>query len=114
MIGAVALQWCRVQPNVSEERPFGPETLVFKVGGRMFAAFPDAANPDRMTLKGDPDLAEILRDQYPGVQPGYHMNKRHWNTVALDGSVPEDVVAQLLADAYRLVARSGPARAARG
>lgn len=114
MIGEDALQWCRAQPNVSEERPFGPDTLVFKIGGRMFAAFPDVAHPDRMTLKGDPELSEILRDHYPGVQPGYHTNKRHWNTVALDGSVPEEVVAQLLADAYRLVARSLPDYAGRG
>jgi predicted DNA-binding protein (MmcQ/YjbR family) len=105
MTGRDVLAWCRAQARVSEERPFGPETLVFKVDGRMFAALPAVTDPDRVTLKGDPGLAEILREQYAAVRPGYHMNKRHWNTVTLDGSVPEDVVGQLLADAYRLVAR---------
>jgi predicted DNA-binding protein (MmcQ/YjbR family) len=105
MDGRAVLDWCRRQPGATEETPFGPETLVFKVGGRMFAAAA-ARDPDAVTLKADPDLAEFLREQYPGVRPGYHMNKRHWNTVALDGSVPTDVVRQLLEQSYALVSRA--------
>ena len=80
-------------PSHTEETPFGPETLVFKVGGGMFAAAA-SVDPDSVTLKADPDLAEFLREQYPGIRPGYYINKRHWNTVALDGSVPTDVIRQ--------------------
>jgi predicted DNA-binding protein (MmcQ/YjbR family) len=95
-----------------EETPFGPDTLVFKAGGRMFAAVA-SVDPDSVTLKADPDLAEFLREQYAGVRPGYHMNKRHWNTVALDGSVPTDIIRQLLEQSYALVSRptSGRRRA---
>ena len=78
-------------PSHTEETPYGPETLVIKVGGGMFAAAA-SVDPDSVALKADPDLAEFLREQYPGIRPGYHINKRHWNTVALDGSVPTDVI----------------------
>ncbi len=81
----------------------------------MFAAAA-SVDPDSVTLKADPGLAEFLREQYPGIRPGYHMNKRHWNTVRLDGSVPTDVIRQLLEQSYGLVSqptsrrrRSGPA-----
>jgi predicted DNA-binding protein (MmcQ/YjbR family) len=104
MDGRAVLAWCRRQPGATEETPFGPETLVFKAGGRMFAAAA-AVDPDSVTLKADPDLAEFLREQYPGITPGYHMNKRHWNTVALDGSVPTDVIRQLLEQSYGLVSQ---------
>ncbi len=70
----------------------------------MFAAAA-VVGPDSVTLKADPDLAEFLREQYPGIRLGYHMNKRHWNTVALDGSVPSDVIRQLLEQSCRLVSR---------
>jgi len=102
MDGATVLAWCRRQPGATEEIPFGPDTLVFKVGGRMFAAAA-AVDPDAVTLKADPDLAEFLRGQYPGLTPGYHMNKRHWNTVRLDGSVPTDVIRQFLEQSHALV-----------
>jgi predicted DNA-binding protein (MmcQ/YjbR family) len=109
MDGAAVLAWCRDRPGATEETPFGPDTLVFKVGGRMFAAAA-AVDPDSVTLKADPDLAEFLRGQYPGIRPGYHMNKRHWNTVALDGTVPTDVIRQLLEQSYALVSRQAPGR----
>ncbi len=64
-----------------------------------------AIDPGSVTLKADPDLGELLREQYPGITPGYHMNKRHWNTVALDGTVPASVVLQLLEESYRLINR---------
>jgi predicted DNA-binding protein (MmcQ/YjbR family) len=115
MDGRAVLAWCRRQPWATEETPFGRDTLVFEVRGRMFAAAA-GVDPDSVTLKADPDLAEFLREQGPGITPGYHMNKRHWNTVALDGSVPTDVIRQLLEQSYGLVSRptsgrrpSGPA-----
>lgn len=77
---------------------------MFKVGGHMFAAAA-RLDPGSVKLKADPDLAEFLREQYPGITPGYHMNKRHWTTVALDGSVPTDVIRQLLEQSYGLVSR---------
>jgi predicted DNA-binding protein (MmcQ/YjbR family) len=105
--GQDVLAWCRGQADVSEERPFGPETIVFKRNGKMFLTLPAEHTPARMTLKNDPNLAEALREQYPAIQPGYHMNKRHWSTIALDGSVPGNTLQQLVEDAYGLV---GPKR----
>jgi predicted DNA-binding protein (MmcQ/YjbR family) len=110
MDGRAVLAWCRFQAGVSEETPFGPDALVFKVGGTMFAACSPDRDPPTVTLKTDPDFAEALRAQYPGVLPGYHMNKRHWNTVVLDGRVPSGVVQQLLEQSYALVARPTGAR----
>ena len=72
----------------TEETPFGPEVLVYKVCGKMFALAAPEDVPARMNLKCDPEQALDLRDQYEGITPGYHMNKKHWNTVLLDGSVP--------------------------
>lgn len=89
-----------------ETTPFGPEVLVYKVRGKMFAL----ANPDdvpaRMNLKCEPERALELRDEFEGITPGYHMNKKHWNTVLLDGSVPGDLVREMIEDSYRLVVRS--------
>lgn len=82
---------------------------MFKVKGRMFAAAA-SVDPGSVTLKADPDFAEALREQYPAIKPGYHMNKRHWNTVTLDGSVPSTVILQLLEQSYRLVSRPVSAR----
>jgi predicted DNA-binding protein (MmcQ/YjbR family) len=110
MDGSAVLAWCRQQAGVTEEVPFGPDTLVFKVSGRMFAACPNTLVPTTVTLKADPDLADSLRDRYPGIRPGYHMNKRHWKTVALDGSVPTGVVRMLLEQSYALVSRPSPTR----
>lgn len=88
-----------------EERPFGPDALVYKVMGKMFALVADGLNPLHLTLKCDPDEAQFLRDIYPAVRPGYHMNKQHWNTITLDGSVPEPELRQMIAQSYALVVR---------
>ena len=88
-----------------EETPFGPEALVYKVMGKMFALVAWEANPLRITLKCDPDLALALRDQYPAVTPGYHMNKKHWNTVILDDSIPEKQFLDLIDESYTLVVK---------
>ena len=88
------------------ETPFGPDVLVFKVMGKMFALIARQESPLRITLKGDPDLALTLRHQYQAVQPGYHMSKKHWNTITLNGTVPEEVILAMIDDSYRLVVKS--------
>jgi predicted DNA-binding protein (MmcQ/YjbR family) len=91
--------------GATEERPFGPEALVFKVVGKMFALVAWEESPLRITLKCDPDNALALRDQYEAVQPGYYANKRHWNTITLDGSVPNDEILGMIDDSYDLVVK---------
>src|SRR5439155_8242820 len=88
MNGAAMLAWCRSRPGVIEELPFGPDTRVFKVGGKMFAVCPAVPAPDRVSLKCDPGFAQRLRADHHGITAVYHMNKRHWNTVSLDGKLP--------------------------
>lgn len=91
--------------GTTEERPFGPEALVYKVMGKMFALVAWEERPLRVTLKCDPEHALALRDMYAAVQPGYHMNKQHWNTVTLDGSVPQDEVLAMIDHSYELVVK---------
>jgi predicted DNA-binding protein (MmcQ/YjbR family) len=86
-----------------EEYPFGPETPVCKVGGKMFALIFFDGDLLCLNLKSDPDHARVLREFYPAVLPGYHMNKRHWNTVLVDGSIPEDELQSMIDDSYALV-----------
>jgi len=87
-------------PEVTEEEPFGEGIPVFKVAGKVFAIWSPDDEPGRVTLKCDPDLALELRAQYAAVTPGYHTNKRLWNTIVLDGSVPDDEVAELIRHAW--------------
>jgi predicted DNA-binding protein (MmcQ/YjbR family) len=94
------------KPGSSEDYPFGPDTLVYKVLGKMFALFGEDDNPIRMNLKCDPDDAIVLRDMYESVIPGYHMNKEHWNTLILDGSIPESEIKKMIDESYRLVVNS--------
>ena len=91
--------------GATEERPFGPEALVFKVMGKMFALVAWEETPLCITLKCDPDDALALRDQYESVQPGYYMSKRHWNTITLDGSIPNDAILEMIDDSYDLVVK---------
>jgi len=93
------------RPGVTEERPFGPGVLVYKVMGKMFALAP-ADKTVSVSLKCDPHLAEILREQYEGVGAGYHLDKRHWNTVRLDADVPEAEILRLIGHSYDLVRAS--------
>src|SRR5690606_9566295 len=83
---------CLALPEAEETFPFGPDVVVYKVRGKIFALALLDDVPPRLNLKCDPDRALELRDRYPGITPGYHMNKRHWNTVRLDGSVPSRLV----------------------
>jgi predicted DNA-binding protein (MmcQ/YjbR family) len=86
-----------------EEFPFGPATSAFKVVGKIFALSALAEAPVRVSLKCDPTLAEQLRAAHPAVIPGYHLNKRHWNTVIIDGSLTDAMIADLVEDSYDLV-----------
>jgi predicted DNA-binding protein (MmcQ/YjbR family) len=104
---AVAAE-CRALPGTSEGYPFGEDVLVFKVAGKVFAILGGSS----LSLKCDPAYAELFRREYRGVTPGYHLNKRHWNTIRLDGSVPGDVLIDWIRDSYELVVASMP-RAAR-
>lgn len=93
------------KPGSTEDLPFGPTVLVFKVRGKMFALLAWQETPLRLSLKCDPDHALALRDIYPAVQPGYHLNKRHWNTVTLDGSISQAEIFAMVDESYRLVVK---------
>jgi len=93
-----------------EEFPFGPETSVFKVGGKLFAITRLASRPLKVSLKCEPPLAEQLRASYDEIEPGYHLNKRHWNTVDVEGTLPSTMVRDMIEDSYDLVAASLPRR----
>ena len=86
-----------------EAFPFGPQALVFKVRGKMFALLAIDALPPSVSLKCDPEQALLWREQYEAVQPGYHMNKKHWNTVSLDGNIPAVEIAAMIDQSYDLV-----------
>ncbi len=97
-------EFCLTKPNVTEGTPFGEDTLVFKVDGKIFALASLDEVPARVNLKCNPDLALELRDRYEEVQPGYHMNKKHWNTVELTGRIPEAELRRMIDHSYELVA----------
>ena len=99
---------CLEFSGAEETFPFGPETSVFKVGGKMFALSMLDGEPLQVSVKCDPELAVQLRASHPAITPGYHLNKRHWNTITLDGSVPEEMVTDLLGDSYDLVVATLP------
>lgn len=92
------------KPRTIEDFPFGPDTLVMKVGGKMFALVAPGT-PLHVSLKCDPIDAQFLRDTYAAVQPGYHLNKRHWNTITLDGSIPDAEMRAMIDMSYALVVK---------
>ena len=92
------------KPGTTEEQPFGPDVSVYKVLGKMFALLPDDP-PLRISLKCDPDEALFLRDMYPAVQPGYHLHKKHWNTVTVDGTIPKGEIWGMIDMSYNLVVK---------
>jgi predicted DNA-binding protein (MmcQ/YjbR family) len=94
---------CGAKPGAAEDLPFGDEVAVFKVAGKIFALVSLGPAPGSVSLKCDPGLAGGLRGRYAAITPGYHLNKRHWNTVTLDGSVPEGEVLELAGHSYDLV-----------
>ena len=95
--------YCLMKANVTEGTPFGEDTLVFKVDGKIFALASLDEVPARVNLKCDPDLALELRDRYEEVQPGYHMNKKHWNTVELSSRIPDAELRRMIDHSYELV-----------
>jgi predicted DNA-binding protein (MmcQ/YjbR family) len=95
--------YCLSKPAVQESMPFGPDTLVFKVTGRIFLITGFDSEPLRFNVKCDPDKAIELREMYHCVLPGYHMNKKHWNTIVLDGSVPTSLVRSWIDHSYELI-----------
>lgn len=98
-----ALDTCANLPSAELTHPFGFETAVFKVRGKIFALVPLDAERPSISLKSAPDDAAELVREYDGIVPGYHLNKRHWVTVDLDSDLPEGLVAELIAESYRLV-----------
>jgi len=101
-------EYCLAKPGTSESTPFGEDVLVFKVAGKMFALAALDEVPATVNLKCDPDLALELRDQYEQVRPGYHMNKKHWNTVEIEGGIPEAELRRMIDHSYELVVKSLP------
>ncbi|MGH2690387.1 MAG: MmcQ/YjbR family DNA-binding protein [Actinomycetota bacterium] len=99
---------CLAKAGAWEDFPFGPETSVFKVGSKLFAISALDAEPLTVSVKCDPEVAVALRAHHPSIRPGYHLNKRHWNTVTLDGSLEADQVMALIDDSYDLVVSSLP------
>jgi predicted DNA-binding protein (MmcQ/YjbR family) len=100
--------YCLSLPGTEEGFPFDEVTLVFKVMGKMFALASLEANPLRVNLKCDPDKALVLREHFASVLPGYHMSKKHWNTVIIDGEVNDSQLREWVEESYNLVAASLP------
>jgi predicted DNA-binding protein (MmcQ/YjbR family) len=96
--------YCAAKKAVTSDFPFGEDTLVYRVMGKIFALIPLDASP-RMNLKCDPAFAEILRQTHPAVTPGYHMNKKHWNTILIDGSIPDDEILEMIDHSYDVVVK---------
>ena len=99
--------YCLKLPAVTEDTPFGPDILVFRVGGKIFALM-DMETFPYVNLKCDPERAIELREEYSGITPGYHMNKKLWNSVSTQGSVPDTLILELAKDSYRLIRESLP------
>ena len=95
--------FCLSFPGAAESFPFGPETLVFKSGKKIFALVSLDEVPYTFNVKCDPEKAIELREQYPCVLPGYHMNKKYWNTIVVDGSLTAPMLRQFVTDSYHLV-----------
>lgn len=96
--------YCLSKPGAEETQPFGPDTLVYKVSGKVFLLVGLDAEDLRFNVKCDPDKAIELRDEYPCVLPGFHMNKKHWNTIVVDGSVSIALLKEWIDHSYTLVA----------
>lgn len=100
-------EFCITKKAVTESFPFDKTTLVFKVAGKMFA-LTDLNPPFQINLKCDPERALELREKYPCVLPGYHMNKKLWNTIAIDGTLSDDFLKELIDHSYNLIVESLP------
>ena len=103
-------RWCLAQHGAVEDFPFGPEHSVFKVHGKLFAISSLESEPLEVSAKCEPELAIELRATYEAVRPGYHLNKRHWNTITVGGDAPDRLVRELVQDSYDLVVSGLPKR----
>ena len=109
MSPAALRKLCLSFPGAYEDFPFGEVSSVFKVEKKLFAISALEASPLVVSVKCEPELAEHLRGSYPGkIVPGYHLNKRHWNTVLCDGSLPDDMVRDMVEDSYDLIVAAMP------
>jgi len=102
-----AREFCLSLPHSEEGFPFDDQTLVFKVGGKLFALIALDAEP-AIALKCDPELAIALREEFDAVQPGYHLSKKHWNTVLLNDTIPSDTIKEWIVHSYNLVKKGLP------
>lgn len=100
--------YCLAKKAVEEDFPFDETTLVFRVGAKIFLLLALDAQPLQFNIKSDPDVAMELREKYSAVLPGYHMSKKHWNTVICDGSIPKRLIFQWIDDSYAIVSKSLP------
>ncbi len=98
--------YCLQKPNAEETLPFGPDVIVFKVNNKVFLLLPLNAEVLQFNVKCDPELALELREQYTSVLPGYHMNKKHWNTIMVDGSVSSAKIKEWIDHSYNLITES--------
>lgn len=98
-------EYALAKPNTEETLPFGPDVLVMKVSDKVFLLISLDTVPVQFNVKCDPERAIELREQYASILPGYHMNKQHWNTIILDGSVPMKLVRELIDHSYELVTK---------
>lgn len=94
--------------GAAEDYPFGPQVAVFKVAGKMFALVALNESPLQLSLKCDPVEADFLRSIYVAIRPGYHLNKQHWNTITLDGSVPQELLLKMIDSSHALVVKGLP------
>jgi predicted DNA-binding protein (MmcQ/YjbR family) len=103
------IEYCLKKKGATKDYPFGPAPLVIKIAGKMFALiFEDKEDYFHLNLKCDPMIAENLREQHETVRPGYHMNKKHWNTITIDGSLPDTDVFEMIDHSYDLVFKNLP------
>ncbi len=101
-------EYCLLKNSVEETTPFGPDVLVFKVSGKMFLLLPLATDQLQFNVKCNPDSALELREQYNCVKPGYHMNKQHWNTIIVDGTVSTKILKEWIDHSYDLIVAGLP------
>jgi predicted DNA-binding protein (MmcQ/YjbR family) len=106
-------EYCLRKAGAEESFPFGEQTLVFKVGGKIFL-LASLAEGNRFNAKCDPDRAVELRERYEEVQPGYHMNKRHWNTVRMDGGLKAKEIREMIHHSYEIVVKALPKKLREG
>ncbi|CAM4420129.1 putative DNA-binding protein (MmcQ/YjbR family) [Paenibacillus endophyticus] len=103
------IAYCVNKKGAAKEYPFGPDPLVIKIAGKMFALiFENKGDHSYINLKCDPVIAANLREQHHNVRPGYHMNKKHWNTIAMDGSLPESDLFAMIDHSYDMVVKNLP------